>query len=195
MHYEEFCELAALYVLDALPQSERNLVQEAIAQFPEWEAELAAMQVTAANLAYGAPEVPLADGLKQRLFEQIAARSDSDSGKQDLHHIAALIRQTVAVSWESYPIPGVMVGKVYVDADKREIACFLRCAAGVEFPNHKHASNEEIVVLTGDLIIDGKIYTSGDRVHSAIGTVHQPKTQNGCLVFLHTSLDVEAIDS
>jgi anti-sigma factor ChrR (cupin superfamily) len=185
MQYEEFCELAALYALDTLSQSERDLVAEAIAKFPEWEAELAAMQATVANLGYTAADAELPKGLKQRLFQQIAA---------DASDTTTLMQQAATVSWQPDSIPGVMVGQMYVDLVKREIACFLRCAAGVVFPNHKHGGNEEIVILEGDLIIDGKIYASGERICCALGTVHQPKTQNGCLVFLRTSLDNEIIN-
>jgi hypothetical protein len=170
-------------------------VPEAIAQFPEWEVELAAIQATAANLSYSAPEAPLADGLKQRLFQRIADESYFGSGKQDTYNIAALTRQAAEISWEPYSIPGVMVGKLSVDPVKREVAYFLCCTAGIEFPKHKHAGNEEIVILAGDLVLDGKIYTSGEYIYCNPGTVHQPKTQNGCLVFLRTSLDVEIINS
>lgn len=185
MHYEKFCELAALYALDALPQSERSLVEEAIAEFPEWEAELELMQETVANLGYAAADTPLPDRLKQRLFQQIAV---------DTSYTTTLMQQAATVSWEPYSIPGVMVGQVYIDLVKRETACFLRCAAGVEFPNHKHGGTEEIVVLEGDLTIDDKIYASGECIHFAVCTTHQPKTQNGCLVFLRTSLDNEIIN-
>jgi anti-sigma factor ChrR (cupin superfamily) len=57
------------------------------------------------------------------------------------------------------------------------------------FPKHQHADNEEIVVLEGDLVIDGQVYHSGDRIYSLPNTVHQPETQTGCLLFVKTSLD------
>ncbi|MCA1992350.1 MAG: cupin domain-containing protein [Coleofasciculus sp. S288] len=198
MQYENFCELAALYALDVLDEPNRCSVEDAIANFPEFETELAEFQAAVAALAYSAPPVPMADNLKERLFQRIGnITSEQDSTTESssplLMSVPALKERAADVSWEPYSIPGVAIGNLYVDAEKREIACFVRATGSVRFPNHRHAGSEEIVVLEGDLVIDGTSYGSGEYIHSIPGSVHQPETYSGCLIFLRTSLDDEII--
>jgi len=89
--------------------------------------------------------------------------------------------------------PAVMVGKLHVDTVRREIDFFVGANTGVRFPNHRHAGIEEIVVLEGDLVIDGELYSSGECIRSVSGSAHQPETYGGCLIFLRTSLDNKVI--
>ncbi|BAY30062.1 anti-ECFsigma factor, ChrR [Nostoc carneum NIES-2107] len=183
MKQEEFDELAASYALNILAQADFPILEEAIANSPELESELAALTEVAAALAYSAPSVPMAANLKARLFERINNETS----------MTALQEKAADVEWQAYTIPGVMVGTLYQDNEKREIACFVRSVANIRFPKHQHAENEEIVVLEGDLIVDGEIYQAGDRIYSLPNTVHQPETQQGCLLFLKTSLDDQII--
>ena len=80
-----------------------------------------------------------------------------------------------------------------MDTVRREIDFFVGANTGVRFPNHRHAGIEEIVVLEGDLVIDGELYSSGECIRSVPGSAHQPETCGGCLIFLGTSLDNKVI--
>jgi anti-sigma factor ChrR (cupin superfamily) len=182
----DFQELTALYALDILDEVDSRYIEEAITEFPDLEIELAGFQEAVTVIGYSASVVPMASNLKERLFQRI----NTESPTADIPvSIAELKEKAANVQWESYPLPGVTVGKLYQDNNKREIACFVRSIASVCFPKHQHADNEEIVVLEGDLVIDGQVYHSGDRIYSLPHTVHQPATQTGCLLFLKTSLD------
>ncbi|MBD2604498.1 cupin domain-containing protein [Scytonema hofmannii FACHB-248] len=180
MKPENFSELAALYVLDILDKSDCHLVEEAILEFPELEMELAEFRNSAGAIAYSVPDVPMAADLKERLFQRI---------NSEITTIEALKEQATQVSWQPYLIPGIMRGTLNLDGEKREISCFIRCEANIRFPKHQHAGREEIVVLEGDLVIDGQLYTTGDRIYSLPNTIHQPETQQGCLLFVKTSFD------
>jgi hypothetical protein len=207
MKPENFGELAALYTLDLLDPDDARLVEDNIFQHPELEIELAQFQATVAAIPYSTPLMPVAADLKERLFDRIATEEtsllffkrhrDMETGEDRLSlpyvSISDLSDRAAIASWEPQPLPGVEVAKVHLDADNREIAFFLRAADGVEFPRHQHASQEEIVVLEGDLSIDGQPYASGDRIHSTPGSVHTPATKAGCLIFVRTSLDDETI--
>lgn len=149
----------------------------------ELDAELAELQMVVAALAYSAPPVPMAADLKQRLLQRIA------SPDLDLEHLK---QQAATVDWQPYAYAAeAMVGTWQMDAQQREVQCFVRAVGPVRFPKHRHAQAEEIIVLEGDLEIDGRLYQSGDRIASAAGTEHQPATQQGCLLFLRTSIDDE----
>jgi hypothetical protein len=190
MQYEEFLDLAALYALDLLDEQQQSQLEHAIAQSPELEAEWAVFQESVGDLAYATPSVPLASDLKTRLFQRINTL-DLEAGIGSSHlALAELREQANTVSWEPLPAaPGALIGKLNIDPDSRQIHCFVRAWGHVKFPTHRHAAIEEIVVLEGDLIINGVIHQRGDRISSQTGTIHQPETLNGCLLFLQTSLD------
>lgn len=68
-----FCELAPLYALNLLDEEERRWVEAQVRENPELAAELTDYQVTVNALPYAAPAVPMADDLKERLFQRLAA--------------------------------------------------------------------------------------------------------------------------
>jgi hypothetical protein len=185
MKPENICELTALYAFDVLDESDCRVVEEAMLEFPELEMELAEFRHAVGAIAYSVPDVPMAGDLKERLFQRI---------HNDTSNIEALKAQANDVTWEPSLIPGVMLGTLNLDEEKREISCFVRSVGNVRFPKHQHADREEIVVLEGDLVIDGELYTSGDRIYSEPDTIHQPETQQGCLLFLKTSIDDSIAD-
>jgi hypothetical protein len=201
-------ELAALYALDLLDQTERQQFEACLAESPELVEELSEWQTAVDAFPYSTPLVSFnADALKDRLFqrleadrlelleilpEQIPRDSDPEPAAQT-PTIADLIEQAHQVSWQPSAV-GVMMGTLYIDRRKREIAFFARAIPGVRFSNHRHGGHEEIVVLEGDFMVDGITYHPGDRIHSATDSVHQPQTPSGCLVFVRASLDNADID-
>jgi hypothetical protein len=180
MKPENFSELAALYVLDILDESDCHLVEEAMLKFPELTMELAEFRHTAGAIAYSVPHVPMAADLKERLFQSI---------NSEITTIETLKEQANQVTWQPYLIPGIMRGILNLDEEKREISCFIRCVGNTRFPKHQHGGYELIIVLEGDLVIDGELYTSGDRIYSRSNTIHQPETRQGCLLFVKASID------
>jgi anti-sigma-K factor RskA len=64
-----FCELAPLYVLDLLDESDRRWVEQQAALSPDLAAELAELQETVGVIAYSASAPPLSPDLKGRLFQ------------------------------------------------------------------------------------------------------------------------------
>jgi anti-sigma factor ChrR (cupin superfamily) len=97
------------------------------------------------------------------------------------------------VKWKSYGVPGVWLGKLYIDKQKREITCLMRLEPGSTFPLHRHAGSEEVFVLEGDLIVEGEICYQGDYIRSVPGSTHSPLTQGGCLLLMNTSTDNEML--
>jgi anti-sigma factor ChrR (cupin superfamily) len=199
MNYIEFCELAPLYVLDVLDPKKRHLVEAYLAQFPECEAELEHFREAAAAMSYDAPELPLPDNLKTRLFEQIADQTvvQNHQSVTPAKIAAPLPLYTVRAAnlqWQPYRVPGVTIAKLYEDPIRREIVCLFRAEAGVYYPSHRHASAEEIFMLEGDLVVDGQVYGVGDYIRSAPGSIHGPHTETGCMFFIRTSLDNEILN-
>jgi quercetin dioxygenase-like cupin family protein len=210
MEASELVDQAALYALDVLEDHEQEWFEEALAGASDLQGELAAFQAAVAAIPYSAPLLPMAADLKGRLFERIGEEvsrdvsGDGSGGIQDgADHggenqigasVEALWEQANRVTWQDYrPTPGTFVGVLKVDEESREVQCFVKSPGRARFPAHRHATDEEIVVLQGDLVLDGKVYWSGDRIRSEPGTVHQPETLNGCVIFLISSLDDEIL--
>jgi hypothetical protein len=188
MNRQEFSELVALYALDALDEDSVLTLDRNLAEMPELAAELFEFEEAVAAIAYSIPPMPVAPDLKDRLFQRIAA----ESTEPGVASVAELLQQAETVTWETYaPVPAVQVGTFQLDLEKRQVACFVQAHGPTKFPPHRHASDEEIVVLQGDLLVDGKLYGSGDRIYSEPGTTHQPETLKGCVLYLRTSLDDE----
>ena len=150
------------------------------------------MEAAVAAIAYAAPPMPMAANLKDRLFQRIEEDISEANTKNQLS-VEQLMTQAATVSWQPYSLPGVSVARWELNMEKREVSYFIRATSGVQFYNHRHAGNEEIMVLEGDLVIDGEKYNIGDRIQSSPGSAHQPETYGGCLIFVRTSLDDEII--
>jgi hypothetical protein len=188
MEHQNLLELAALYALDALDANEQALFERHLAESPELETEVAAFAAVVSALAYGVPIVAIAPDLKDRLLQCI-------SGEPTSHSLMQLRHQAEQVDWQPYSLAAsTMIGKLCADPNTRELQCFVRAWTSTQFPRHRHAADEEIVVLEGDLMIAGRVYGEGDRIHSQRHTIHQPETLNGCLLFVRTSQDDEILD-
>jgi hypothetical protein len=200
MEEANLTELAALYALDALDNNDLGWVEDALDQNSDLAIHIEDFQTVAAELAYGVEMVPMSANLKDRLFQRLTTESFEppadviESVAQPA--IADLINQAKTVTWEPYqPTPGAVVGTLGLDLEKREVQCFVRSWGSAAFPEHRHASHEEITVLEGDLMIGDRVYRPGDRILSTAGTQHQPKTLTGCLIFLQTSIDDVLVDN
>jgi quercetin dioxygenase-like cupin family protein len=188
---EEFNTLAALQALDTLEESERRALAEKLQASPELQSELAAFETVISAIGYTAPPVPVAADLKNRLFQRIAELPIVPSPTENNH--PSLIVRSKDVKWKSFGVPGISIGKLYLDKKKREITCLMRLEPGVTFPAHRHATSEEVFVLEGDLIVEGEVCHQGDYIRSVPGSTHSPITEGGCLLLIKSSTNNEML--
>ncbi|WP_293271281.1 MULTISPECIES: cupin domain-containing protein [unclassified Microcoleus] len=198
---EEFNTLAALQALDTLDESERRALAEKLQASPELQSELAAFQTAISAIAYTAPAVPVAPDLKNRLFQRIAelpTTAESVNAQPIVtspteNNPPSLIVRSQNVRWKAYSVPGISIGKLYIDKEKRQITCLMRLEPGVTFPLHRHADSEEVFVLEGDLIVEGEVCHQGDYIRSVPGSTHSPVTEGGCLLLIKSSTNNERL--
>jgi quercetin dioxygenase-like cupin family protein len=195
-----FCELVPLYALDLLDQQAREWVNQRLAESPELAEELKEYEMAIATLPYAVPPLPMAADLKQRLFQQIGEDlpPDLDQADQAARVEGSLTPQAVrnqSVEWQPYEIPGVCLGILHLDQDKREMSALVRAEAGVHYPLHRHIKDEEIFMLQGNLEIAGETYRQGDYIRSAAGSAHCLSTVEGCMFFIRASIDDVFVES
>ncbi|AFY40672.1 anti-ECFsigma factor, ChrR [[Leptolyngbya] sp. PCC 7376] len=187
-------ELAALYALDVLEIEERDQVRQAIADSDDFAQTVSDLSDAAAAIAYDLPSIPMSDTLKGRLFQRIAqdtVNADSELYRLLRLSIDELKKKSETVTWK--PMSGntadAYTATLETDEVHQKVALFVKANHGGHFPMHIHDSGETLLMLTGDLIIDGLTYTAGDRIDSTEKSIHQPETLNGCLVLCISSLN------
>lgn len=186
-----FCELVPLYALDLLSEQEKSWVEQQVVECPDLAEELSGYQSATTAIPYSTPALPLADRLKERLFDRLnldTPSSDTIPHPLSSTHVAV---RSQDLNWQPHPTPGVTIAIVHRDEVKREIVGFLRAEPGVRYPWHRHAAIEEIFMMEGDLVIGDEVYRAGDYIRSYPGSDHAPYTKGGCQFFFHTSMDDE----
>lgn len=119
-------------------------------------------------LLLDAPEVAPAPDL----FDRIEARLDRAGG-------AETVRLDDG-AWSELA-PGVLMKTLW-----RPGIVMLRCARGARIPAHPHPVWERMIVLSGDVVIDGETFESGDYHAAPPGGAHPDiTTRAGCLIVLH----------
>ncbi len=199
---EEFNILAALQALNIIDESEIRALEEKLQESPEIQSELAAFESAVSAIAYTTPLVAVAPDLKNRLFQRIAeldstaAQEVSSEPVSELltnTKLPPLIRRSRDMKWKSFGVPGISIGRLFADKEKREITCLLRLEPGIKFPLHRHGGVEEIFMLEGDLVVEGEVCYQGDYIRSLPGSTHAPITEGGCLLLVKSSIDNETL--
>ena len=86
--------------------------------------------------------------------------------------------------WRESPYPGVRWKKLYFDPDGGRSAVLLRFAPGASYGRHRHPEGEEYYVLEGTLEDGGRSYGPGTYVRHPPGSVHAPRSREGCLLLV-----------
>jgi hypothetical protein len=196
-----FCELAPLYALDLLDLEERFWVEAQVLDCPDLAAELASYQTAVGAIPYGAPVVPMAVDLKERLFDRLDSPAENQLGLDPViepqpetspvessEPIMVTIR-SADLQWQPYHTEGVEVAVLFLDPINRMCSAIVKAADGVIYPIHQHQGIEEIYMLEGELEIDGQVYLAGDYIRSSPNSVHPPATTKGCKFLIRACID------
>lgn len=221
MQHDDPIELVLCQAFEVSDPLTKSQSIPALENSSELKSELNQWQDVLHSLTYDAPPLPMAH-LQERLFQQINNKYvdnqsidnqyvEIEAIETDAIEVEAIERnhqntslplsktistwqkQAATATWSPY-VDGITISRLDLDLISRQIYCFVRLEPGAKFPRHRHAGLEELLMLEGDLIIDGDIYYPGDYICSQPGSVHQPKTDGGCLVIVRASIDDEVID-
>ncbi|MBE9031560.1 cupin domain-containing protein [filamentous cyanobacterium LEGE 11480] len=167
-------------------------LNQELSRSPTLRAELAQLEQAVAALAYSAPLVPVPPELRNALLEQFLPPGDVSLALSDFWQ--QLMQESHPLPWQPYPgVPGIELILINADYTQRRVQCLIRAEGAIDFPRHRHAGQEEMIILDGDVVIETQVYGRGDRVLAAPNSEHALSTINGCLVFMDTSLDNEIL--
>jgi anti-sigma factor ChrR (cupin superfamily) len=176
--------LAADYALGTLDAEARRAVEQAMAADPDLATQVEAWEARLAPLAAALPEVAPPPDLLARL----EARVRREQRRRPVE--ATVFAEEGA--WEAVAI-GVRIKVLSIDAEAGTRSFLLSMDAGTRLPAHRHASVEECMMISGDLVLGDLALKAGDYHRIAAGTHHPTGfSRTGCIAFIRGDTEVQA---
>ena len=186
MRCTELQELAAAHAVGASTSAEAARSEALAADDEGLRAELAAFRDAAAAIAIGqaaspSPGAAVRAAVLARIGRTPQSKAPSGTGTRE----GFLFRFHGEGEWQPTPVPGLRVKLLSISRDLGHRTILAELAPGTAFPAHDHHGSEDLMVLSGDLITEGRTLGPGDFLHSAAGTHHTPLVSpNGCVALI-----------
>jgi len=149
----------------------------------------AALKRVADALGFSVTPVNPPAGLRQRLLDFIKPQPGIL-----FNHAGLLISRSADMPWQSTPVAGLFVKPLFVDAERKYSTTLLRMEPGTHYPSHRHVETEELFVLEGDLVVEGKKMVAGDYCRGEPDSVHgEVWTESGGLYLVLSSQENEIL--
>lgn len=164
--------LAANFAIGALSRRERQDVARQRLSDPELDAQIDEHEAMMAPLAGVSGEIEPPPALRDRVLAAVLAADRFQSeGK--------LLTPLAGGNWKNV-FPGIDMKRLWARGPK-----LMRCAPGSIVPAHEHHRVEHLVVLSGDFVLDGRRFATGDHLNSPAGSCHGAGvTSTGCILLI-----------
>lgn len=189
-------EQAAAYALDALERADAARIEALAGSDPDIRAELDAFLAIANRLALVALPVDPPPSVRAAVLARI--RSTPQAASATSTAVPPVVESTPAGfqflsseqrEWKDGAVPGLRVQVLALNPRSNYSMLQLELAPGTTYPQHVHTGNEELFVVSGDLVSEGRTLHAGDFLHSDSGTVHHDLfSPSGCRAILVTPL-------
>ena len=150
-------ELEALVLADsvgALDPAERVELKARLDTLtPEQRTEVARLYDAATAVALSVPSLEPPAHVRERLLA--AARKPS-----------TFTVWAADTAWIDTGLPGVRARVLAVDKARSSVTLVIRAEAGAVYPSHKHHGPEECFVISGSVVIGGRVLRAGDFHHA-----------------------------
>jgi quercetin dioxygenase-like cupin family protein len=146
--------LALADAIGALDADERRDLETRLATLPPSDrAEVAHLYDASVEIAASASgEVPSA-GVRDALLARVAAPPNHTMTSTD-------------GAWVESPVPGAQMKILAIDRARNRVTMLLKGAPGTRFPAHRHSGPEECYVISGSLVVEGRVLRAGDFHHA-----------------------------
>jgi len=180
-HDRDHVERVFLYALQALPAGEAGGVEAHLAACAECRRELETLRPTICAFVSWPTDVLRAPA---SLWERLTRRIATETGEDPF---VPPPRQRTESEWQEVA-PGISCKLLATDAEEHRVSMLVRLAPGTDYPPHRHGGVEELHLLHGELLIDGKTLYPGDFIRAEPGSVdHRVWSETGCTCVLITS--------
>jgi len=168
---ERLQELAAGFASGALEAPEQDEFR-ALLRFasPEAKQEAADIINSAALVSLALPLQQPSPGLKEKILAQARKSAPAIPAAPGLPF--NFIWGQDQSGWIPLPVPGAYVKPLSINREKGYSVVLGKLDPGTHYPEHEHASSEQIYILSGDLHIGDKVLHAGDFHHAEGGTRH-----------------------
>jgi anti-sigma factor ChrR (cupin superfamily) len=102
---------------------------------------------------------------------------------------------TNAQPWRDTPYTGVQWKKLRHDSGSGASAVLLRFEPGAAYGAHRHPEGEQYFVIEGSLQDGAETWGAGSYVWHPPGSVHTPRSEQGCLLFVSLPKPIEIVGS
>ena len=93
-------------------------------------------------------------------------------------------------AWTDTGLPGIRARVLAVDKMRSLVTLVIRAEPGAVYPSHKHHGPEECFVISGSVVIDGRVLRAGDFHHADEDSDHgEITTTEGAEVLLVGAID------
>ena len=100
---------------------------------------------------------------------------------------------SAALPWRETPHSGVAWKKLSFDETTGRSAVLLKFEPGAEYATHRHPEGEQYWILDGSLEENDESWGAGTFVQHPPGSVHRPKSKDGCLLLVFLEKPIETI--
>ena len=182
-HDQEHAECVFLYALHALPSSEMAVVEARIGACSECRHELETLRpVIESFVSWPTDVLRPSASLWERLSQRIAAEIGGEA-------VSPAPQRRPQPEWKEVA-PGISCQLLATDTEKNRVSMLVRLAPGTDYPPHRHAGVEELHLLHGELMIDGRKLYPGDYSRGEAGSMDRRVwSETGCTCVLLTSFD------
>jgi quercetin dioxygenase-like cupin family protein len=150
-------ELEALVVaasVGALDPDERVDLQARLAVLtPDERSEVARLYDAATAMAASVPPLEPPAHVRERLLAETRKPSRYTVWAAD-------------AAWIDTGLPGIRARVLAVDKVRSLVTLLIRAEPGAVYPAHKHHGPEECFVISGSVVIDGRVLRAGDFHHA-----------------------------
>jgi anti-sigma factor ChrR (cupin superfamily) len=170
-------DIEALALADAAgaldPDERRDFEARLAALSPEARAQVALLYDTSLELAASAWDDAPSPAVREALLARIAAPAH--------HHTIAAAEG----EWLATAIDGLRMKILALDRARDRVTMLLRAEPGTRYPAHRHSGPEECYVVSGSVMVEGRLLRAGDFHHAEGESDHDELwTEEGVEVLL-----------
>ncbi len=196
MNGTEILELAAARALGVLEPADSPRLDALVVLDPGILSEVQVFEAVVAALLLRLPRIQPPDRLRGQVLKRIRSTPQHPSVPDTNIPRPAMpdpsgfrfLRPSEG-SWSPGPHPGTRIQVLSTDVRRNYMLLYIELEPGAKFPEHDHRASEELYVVSGDLMTEGRLLHAGDFVHGDPGSHHHELVSpGGCQAILLTSL-------